>query len=689
MSARPTLATSTVRVFAVCVCLFARAGVAAAHTPEVLHSLSGIADGAQPGAPLIQATDGGFYGTTPAGGSAGLGTVFKVTPSGTFTVLHHFAGGSDGAQPYAPLFQSADGYFYGTTSMGGAANKGTIFRMTSGGALAVLWSFGQLANDGTSPYAGLIQARDGNFYGTTLLGGNGYGTIFRMTPSGALTVLYSGFGFSNGASPRATLLEASDGNLYGTTLGMGGGPYCCGTAFRFTTSGTFTVIHHFGLNGIAFPSTPLVEGDDGYLYGTSGSGSYHGLSWSPRIYRMSLEGNVIAIPMSVGYPVSGLTRGPDGALYGAGGYADFGMLFRMTSAGALTVLHVFAGAPLDGATPVGRLTLGIDGHLYGTSRYGGASNDGTVFRLVDPTRTVTTAGPSLAADFDGDGKTDLVVFRPTTGTWFVRNSSSNYSSDAAWTSYQWGLAGDVPLAADFDGDRKSELTVYRPATGEWFVRFSMANDNYANWTSYQWGLPGDVPLVADFDGDGRTDLVVFRPSTGVWYVRDSSSNYGRDTAWRSYQWGLAGDIPLAADLDGDHKSDLTVYRPTTGEWFVRGSTSDYTTWTSHQWGLPGDVPLAADVDGDDRTDLCVWRPGNGTWHVRLSTSDYSYATWTSYEWGVVGDVPLVGDFDGDGRTDLSVWRPVNGTWYMRFSRSDYSIDAWLSYQWGLPGDTPL
>ena len=689
LSNRSTLVRLVAQVMAVGASVCAFSGVARAQTTEVLHSLSGSADGAQPLAPLIQATDGNFYGTTSTGGSAGLGTIFKLTPRGTFTVLHHFAGGYDGAQPRASLLQATDGYFYGTTLKGGSADKGTVFRMTPGGDLTVLWSFGQTANDGATPYAGLIQARDGNFYGTTSAGGLGFGTIFTMTPSGALTVLYTAFQMLNGASPAAPLLEASDGNLYGTTQFMGQGPLCCGTAFRFTTGGTFTLLHRFGENGLAFPTTPLVQGSDGYLYGTSGNGSYHGSGWSSQAYRMSLNGDTETLGMPVGHADSAFAVGPDGAVYGAGRYYDFGMLFRMSASGAVTVLHVFAGAPLDGANPGAGLTLGTDGNFYGITPSGGASNEGTVFRLINPTRTVESAGPSLAADFDGDGRTDLTVFRPATGQWFVRFSSSNYSY-GNWTSYHWGLAGDVPLAADFDGDGKTDLTVFRPSTAQWFVRFSSSNYSYDYLTSYQWGQPGDIPLVADFDGDGKTDLTVYRPGTGTWYVRFSSSNYSYAN-WASYQWGLKDDVPLAADLDGDRKTDLAVYRPTTGEWFVRFSTSDYSyaTWKSYQWGIPGDVPLVTDIDGDGRTDLCVWRPGDGTWYVRFSRFDYSYDNWTPYRWGQPGDQPLVGDFDGDGKTDLSVWRPVEGGWYVLFSTSDYSVDTSMAYQWGLSADKPL
>ncbi len=210
-----------------------------------LYSFGG-SDGSGPWAGLIQATDGNFYGTTTQGGAYGDGTVFKITPSGALTTLHSFAG-SDGSSPYAGLIQGTDGNFYGTTYYGGAATWcygyagcGTIFRITPSGTLTTLHSFD--GGDGAWPQAGLLQANDGNFYGTALTGGAttfcygypGCGTIFKITPSGTLTTLYS-FQGSEGAIPIGGLIQASDGKFYGTTEGGGDTVDCqggCGTIFR-------------------------------------------------------------------------------------------------------------------------------------------------------------------------------------------------------------------------------------------------------------------------------------------------------------------------------------------------------------------------------------------------------------------------------------------------------------------------
>jgi uncharacterized repeat protein (TIGR03803 family) len=301
-------------------------------------------------------------------------------------------------------------------------------------------------------------------------------------------------------------------------------------------------------------------------------------------------------------------------------------------------------------------------------------------------------------DYDRDGRTDLAVWREAAGQWFIYYLGTNtwqaVARGAAGESHedfltlQWGIAGDMPLAADFDGDRAMDLTVFRPSSGEWFVRYSSTGYSYA-FASYQWGLSTDTPLVADFDGDGRTDLVVYRPSTGEWFVRYSSQAYSY--AYVSYQWGVADDLPIPADFDGDGKADLAVYRPSTGEWFVRFSSSNYSYagYATYAWGVSGDMPLPADFDGDGATDLVVYRPGNGTWYVRFSSSAYSFADWTSFQWGLPGDTPLVGDFDGDGRTDLTIFRPSSSEWFVRYSSTGYSYSGFATYQWGGTGDVPM
>ncbi len=218
----------------VCIAVVFCAATAIASPAQILttlHSFGG-GDGAYPYAGLVQASDRNFYGTTRDGGASGncidkCGTVFKITPNGTLTTLHSFGGG-DGAYPEAGLVQASDGNFYGTTEFGGVNNYGTVFKITPNGTLTTLHSFG--GGDGAYPEAGLVQASDGNFYGTTTRGGaNYYGTVFRITPDGTLTTLHN-FGYGDGAYPYAGLVQASDGNFYGTTLN--GGAYGDGTVFR-------------------------------------------------------------------------------------------------------------------------------------------------------------------------------------------------------------------------------------------------------------------------------------------------------------------------------------------------------------------------------------------------------------------------------------------------------------------------
>jgi beta-N-acetylhexosaminidase len=238
-------------------------------------------------------------------------------------------------------------------------------------------------------------------------------------------------------------------------------------------------------------------------------------------------------------------------------------------------------------------------------------------------------------DYNGDGRSDLAVWRPSTGVWWVHGV----------VTAQWGKPGDVPVPADYNGDGRVDLAVWRPSTGVWWVH---------GVVTAQWGKPGDVPVPADYNGDGRVDLAVWRPSTGVWWV------HGVVTA----QWGKPGDVPVAGDFNGDGRADLAVWRPSTGVWWVRGIEMV-------QWGRPGDVPVAGDFNGDGRADLAVWRPSTGVWWVRGIEM---------VQWGRPGDVPVAGDFNGDGRADLAVWRPSTGVWWVR---------GVITAQWGQPSDIPV
>jgi len=267
-----------------------------------------------------------------------------------------------------------------------------------------------------------------------------------------------------------------------------------------------------------------------------------------------------------------------------------------------------------------------------------------------------------SADFDGDLRTDVSVFRPTTGVWYITNSSNS-----SVRIQGFGVNNDIPTAEDFDGDNMSDIGVFRPSDGVWyFVRSSNSTVGIVPF-----GTNGDIPAAADYDGDAKADLVVFRPSTGTWYALPTVSN----TPYQ-LQFGLNGDVPVAGDYDGDGRYDIAVWRSSNGVWF-RINSSDGAV-SSYQFGIDGDVPTQADFDGDGRTDTAVFRPSTGVWYILRSSNNSFVIT----QWGVNGDVPVVGDYDGDGLDDIAVFRPSNGTWY----RVSSSNGANVFTQFGSTGD---
>jgi uncharacterized repeat protein (TIGR03803 family) len=329
----------------------------AAQTLTTLARFNGV-DGSDPYfAPLLQGADGNFYGTTAYGGANcspyGCGTVFKITAKGVLTTLYSFCTQSycsDGNYPYSGLIQATDGNFYGTTSQGGpSGHGGTIFKITPAGKLTTLYSFCTQTDctDGAYVPGGLMQGADGNFYGTTFSGGipdsqyclGGCGTIFKITPQGKLTTLHSFAGYpTEGSAPNAGLMQATNGNFYGTTTS--GGAFDGGTVFEITPRGTLTTLHSFGssaTDGVA-PYASLVLGRDGDLYGTTS----------------------------------------------AGGSGSDGTVFKITRTGTLTTLYSFCSQTgcTDGAQPEANLTLGTDGNLYGTASRGGAYGEGLIFNVT-------------------------------------------------------------------------------------------------------------------------------------------------------------------------------------------------------------------------------------------------------------------------------------------------------------------
>jgi hypothetical protein len=311
-----------------------------------------------------------------------------------------------------------------------------------------------------------------------------------------------------------------------------------------------------------------------------------------------------------------------------------------------------------------------------------ASGSSTTLTLLKPVnqisaRTVTHVAPALSGiDFDGDGKTDITVFSPATGTWRMLQSSTG---NTASVERVWGIGTDRPVPGDYDGDGKTDPAVYRPANATWYILQS--STSYMTNVALQWGMSADIPAQGDYDGDGKTDPAVYRPSTGMWCVLQSSTNY---TTSVSFAWGTSTDLPVPGDYDGDGKTDFAIYRPSTGTWYVLQSSANYTTSVSFAWGISTDLPVPGDYDGDAKSDFAIYRPATGEWYVSLSSTNF--ATSRVVAWGSGTDVPVPGDYDGDGKADPAVFRST-GDWAILLSSTNYT--ASVVVPWGLGTDVPV
>jgi uncharacterized repeat protein (TIGR03803 family) len=447
-------------------------------------------DGYSPGDGLVEGPDGWYYGTTNGGGTHNEGTVFRVSPSGDESVVYSFgAKYTDGTYPAANLCLGADGYFYGTTSRGGATNGqgidekgyGTVFKVSTSGNESVIHSFGDgtVVNDGLYPSSGLIEDTSHVLHGATGYGGSAdCGTVFQMTTTGDENIQHSfgdGSVADDGSWPSG-VIQATDGNFYG--IATYGGNQGAGALFRIATDGTVTTIHSFG--AVAYDGTypaALIQGADTNLYGVTSQGGATWVGSNPgggTAFRMTLAGDY-GVVHSFGKGVvhdgtnpSGITQGADGNLYGttvSGGSSGWGTVFKMTTAGSESVEHSFyvGAGTTDGAEPWGGVIQGSDGNFYGTTLYGGTSpyadaGVGTAYVMIEPASvlSVTLAEAQIAQGKTTTGTVTISTAAPAGGVTVKLKSSSTSAATVpasvtvgnGETSAEFKVKAAASIAAD-------------------------------------------------------------------------------------------------------------------------------------------------------------------------------------------------------------------------------------------------
>jgi len=287
---------------------------------------------------------------------------------------------------------------------------------------------------------------------------------------------------------------------------------------------------------------------------------------------------------------------------------------------------------------------------------GGQGDTGAI---IAASLTLTSSAPLNArSDFDGDGKSDVSVFRPSEGNWYLNRSTDGFAV------INWGLSTDIPAPGDFDGDGKADTAIFRPSTGTWWILRSAGG-----FSQTPFGLSGDIPVVGDYNGDGVSDIAVFRPSTNVWYIQYTGGGQ------LITGFGASGDLPVRGDYNGDGVTDIAIYRPSTGTWWIANSGGGLSVIP---FGVSTDKPVPADYDGDTKDDVAIYRPSNGQWWIRRSSN----GSITASAFGTSTDIPVPGDYDGDGSDDLAIYR--NGVWWLNRSTNGIAVVSF-----GLSTDVPI
>ncbi|MBS1795408.1 MAG: VCBS repeat-containing protein [Acidobacteria bacterium] len=551
-------------------------------------------------------------------------------------------------------------------SYGGAAGHAGIARLNYDGSLDANFNAETLgvSSIAVQPDGKIVI---GGFF-TMVNGQSGHNRIARLNPDGTLDAGFTATGNTCNCGVLKVAVQADGKILVGGYFNEFNGTSGINNLVRLNADGSvdaaFTTAGGTGFDSIV--NDIDIQPADNKILITGGFSNFNGTSRAG-LARLQTTGALDGtFSVGAGFnpnisPVS-LALDPNGGMVVVGGFFQYqgvtrNRIVRIGPTGAID--PNFNASLYDSAEAVafqsnGKTIVGggfrAYGNAYGTARIGFA-------RLRSGRNTANFDAPF---DFDGDGRTDLSIFRPSNNQWWYERSS-----DGAVPSFTFGQAADKIMPADFTGDGKTDIAVFRPSTSEWWVLRSEDNTHY----SIPFGQAGDIPAPADYDGDGKADLAVFRPATGVWIIRRSSDGQNIFNPF-----GTNGDKPVPADYDGDGKADIAVFRPATGVWWISLSTAGVTVMP---FGIATDRPVPGDWTGDGKADIAVWRPSTGEWFVLRSEND----TFFSFPFGQNGDVPAPGDYDGDGLFDATVFRPAGATWFVNRTTAGVLIQ-----NFGLPAD---
>lgn len=463
-----------------------------------------------------------------------------------------------------------------------------------------------------------------------------------VQPDGKI-IVGGGFTTVNG-SPIANVVRLNQDGSVDTSFSIGGG-----------ANNSVTAI-------LVLPDSKI------YLGGTFSS--FNGIS-RRSLVRLQSNGTVDeAFAPNLSSGVNAIVRLPNnkivvgGAVTANADAAPRQKILRLLDDGSVDFSFDVSGATYNSSSgTVWHLGIQPDGDILAAGQFDGISG---VARSGFARLLMNTNVTPAIFDFDGDGRTDISVFRPSSGIWYRINSYFNQFRATAW-----GTNGDVIVPSDFDGDFRTDIAVFRPDSGVWYV-FKSSNNSFL---VSAFGTQGDIAVPGDYDGDGKADIAIFRPSDRNWWINRSTGGLV------ATQFGATGDKPVAADYDGDGKSDIAIYRPSGingAEWWVQRSSNGGVFAT--QFGQPTDKAVPGDYTGDGKADIAFWTPSSGNWFV-LRSEDFSYY---AFPFGATGDVPSPGDYDGDGKLDAAVFRPSSATWY-----ANRSTAGTLIQQFGITGDLPV